>query len=524
MRVGVDVGGTNTDAVLMSGFDVLAAVKTGTTADVTAGVVQAIREVLREGRVPASKIDTVMIGTTHFTNALVERKRLLEVGVIRLGAPATLSLPPFVGWPAALRESFGRHSFIVRGGCNFDGSLIASLDEEAIQEAAVRCRRAGLRSVAISSVFSPVKRDSEENAREIVARELPGAHITLSSDIGRIGLLERENAAILNASLADIARHVVYSFRRALLDLNIAAPFFISQNDGTLMTAEAVERFPVLTIASGPTNSMRGAAFLTRLRDAIIVDIGGTTSDVGMVTQGFPRESAVSVDIGGVRTNFRMPDVLAIGLGGGSRVRRAEEAGPGSVCLGGKVVIGPDSVGYELTRQALVFGGPTLTLTDVAVAAGVMQVGDRSRVGMLEPELIEAVFDEIHLKLEDAIDRIKTSAAPVDVVLVGGGSALVRRPLRGAGRMIVPDHAGVANAIGAAIAQVGAEVDRVVLYEKTGRDAAIAVATEEARDKARAAGAGGNITVSDIEEVPLSYVPGGAVRLRVKAVGDLLNQ
>jgi len=77
MRVGVDVGGTNTDAVLMSGFDVLASVKTGTTADVTAGVVQAIREVLREGRVPASKIDTVMIGTTHFTNALVERKRLL---------------------------------------------------------------------------------------------------------------------------------------------------------------------------------------------------------------------------------------------------------------------------------------------------------------------------------------------------------------------------------------------------------------------------------------------------------------
>lgn len=524
MRVGVDVGGTNTDAVLMSGFDVLASVKTGTTADVTAGVVQAIREVLREGRVPASRVDTVMIGTTHFTNALVERKRLLEVGVIRLGAPASLSLPPFVGWPAALKKSLGRHSYIVRGGYNFDGSSIAALDEEAVQEAAGQCRRAGLRSMAISGVFSPVKRDMEERAREIVSRELPGGHVTLSSDIGRIGLLERENAAILNASLADISRHVVYSFRRALLDLNITAPFFISQNDGTLMTAEAVERFPVLTIASGPTNSMRGAAFLTKLRDAIIVDIGGTTSDVGMVTQGFPRESAVSVDIGGVRTNFRMPDVLAIGLGGGSRVRRAGEAGPGSPSLGGKVAIGPDSVGYELTQQALAFGGQTLTLTDVAVAAGVMQVGDRSRVGMLEPELIEAVFEEIHLKLEDAIDRIKTSAAPIDVVLVGGGCSLVRRSLRGAGKMIVPDNAGVANAIGAAIAQIGAEVDRVFLYEKTGRDAAITAAGEEACAKARAAGAGGNIIVSDIEEVPLSYVPGGAVRLRVKAVGDLLNK
>ena len=104
-------------------------------------------------------------------------------------------------------------------------------------------------------------------------------------------------------------------------ELKIEAPFFISQNDGTLMAPEHVERYPVLTFASGPTNSMRGAALLAGLKEAMVVDIGGTTSDVGMLMHGFPREAAVSVDIGGVRTNFRMPDVLAIGLGGGSLVR-----------------------------------------------------------------------------------------------------------------------------------------------------------------------------------------------------------
>ena len=93
------------------------------------------------------------------------------------------------------------------------------------------------------------------------------------------------------------------------------------------MAPEHVERYPVLTFASGPTNSMRGAALLAGLKDAMVVDIGGTTSDVGMLMHGFPREAAISVDIGGVRTNFRMPDVLAIGLGRrqrGARRRRAD--------------------------------------------------------------------------------------------------------------------------------------------------------------------------------------------------------
>ncbi len=102
MRVGIDVGGTNTDAVLMRGRDVLSWHKTPTTADVGSGIVAVLKTVLADGEAQPSDIEAVMIGTTHFTNAVVERRRLLEVAVLRLGLPATRSLPPFSDWPGIM--------------------------------------------------------------------------------------------------------------------------------------------------------------------------------------------------------------------------------------------------------------------------------------------------------------------------------------------------------------------------------------------------------------------------------------
>jgi N-methylhydantoinase A/oxoprolinase/acetone carboxylase beta subunit len=87
------------------------------------------------------------------------------------------------------------------------------------------------------------------------------------------------------------------------------------------MYSEYALRYPILTIACGPTNSIRGAAHLSGLNDALVVDIGGTTTDIGVLMQGFPRQSSAAVEIGGIRTNFRMPDILSIGIGGGTIVR-----------------------------------------------------------------------------------------------------------------------------------------------------------------------------------------------------------
>ncbi|MFW8608765.1 hydantoinase/oxoprolinase N-terminal domain-containing protein [Rhizobium beringeri] len=511
MRIGIDVGGTNTDAALMDGPLVLGACKSPTTSDVGSGIVAVLKQVLSMTGVSVSEIQAVMIGTTHFTNAVVERKRLLEVAAIRLGLPATKALPPMTDWPKDLADTLGRHTFMVRGGNEFDGRKIAPLDEPEIMRIAGEIRSRGLKAASITSVFSPVTPDMELRAAEILGNEIPGLSISLSHEVGRVGFLERENASVMNASLADLSRKVVNSFRNALKELAINARFYISQNDGTLMVPDYVERYPVLTFASGPTNSMRGAAMLAGEKEAMVVDIGGTTSDVGMLMQGFPRESAVAVDIGGVRTNFRMPDVLAIGLGGGSIVRDDGAR------------IGPDSVGYEITSRALIFGGDTLTTTDIIVAAGLEDIGDRSRVAHISARTIETALDTIHRMADEAVDRMKTSAEPLPVILVGGGSILISRDLPSASRVIRPENASVANAIGAAIAQVGGEVDRIFSLEGTSRDIVLGGAKKEAEERAVKAGAeAGTVKIMDIEEVPLAYLPGSATRIRVKAIGDLV--
>ena len=512
MRIGVDVGGTNTDAALMDNETVLSSVKTPTTGDIGSGIINAIRLVLDKSDVAVSEIDNIMLGTTQFTNALVERKHLNKVGIIRMALPATESLPPLVDWPEPLVSVIGEHIYMVNGGYEFDGREISPLDERRVTEAARDIKRKGIRSVAISSVFSPINSSMEKAAEYIVRNEIPDVQITLSADIGRLGLIERENAAIMNASLADLSVQVVGSFRDALKSLNLRAPFYISQNDGTLMSADYAEKYPVLTFASGPTNSMRGAAFLSGLEDAIIVDIGGTTSDIGVLHHGFPRESSVPTDIGSVRTNFRMPDILSIGLGGGSLVR-----------VGNNLTIGPDSVGYQLIEKGLVFGGDTLTATDIAVAAGITDIGEPGRIRHLDVVTVIEAVDQIHKTVEEAIDRMKTSITGVPVVLVGGGSILISRELQGVSELYRPERASEANAIGAAIAQIGGEVDRIFSYREHGRVNVLETARDEAIKKVIATGGNPDkVKIIDIEELPLAYGPEGTVRLRIKAVSDLL--
>jgi N-methylhydantoinase A/oxoprolinase/acetone carboxylase beta subunit len=131
-------------------------------------------------------------------------------------------------------------------------------------------------------------------------------------------------------------------------------------------------------------------------------------------------------------------------------------------------------------------------------------------------------LQKIGVMIEDAIDRMKTSSTAVPVVLVGGGSILAPTTLRGASQVIIPNQAGVANAIGAAIAQVSGEVDQVYSYEQMGRDVALERARTDATNKAVDAGADrASIQIADVEELPLQYLPGGAVRVRVKAIGEL---
>jgi N-methylhydantoinase A/oxoprolinase/acetone carboxylase beta subunit len=510
MRIGIDVGGTNTDAVLMDSRTILGAVKTPTTPNVTDGIVTALQMLIEQTELNPANIMAVMLGTTHFTNAVVERLHLCPTAVIRIALPATEALPPMTDWPKDLRDAIGNHYFLVKGGYEFDGREIASFDLMEVRQVAKQILDRGITSVAISCVFSPINDEQEKQAAEIVRQVIPNAHVTLSSAIGRLGLLERENAAIINACLSEVAKRIVAGFEAALRQMNITAPFYLSQNDGTLMASAYAQEYPVLTFNSGPTNSMRGAAFLSGLKDALVIDVGGTTSDVGMLLNGFPRVASQAVDIGGVRSNFRMPDVYSFGLGGGSIVRTDP------------IKVGPQSVGYELTTKSMIFGGDVLTTTDVVVAAGFHNIGDQDRVQHIGKPLIEGVLDIIGEMVSISVDRMKTSAAPIPVVSVGGGSILIVRPINGASEIITPENHAVANAIGAAIAQVGGEVDRVFSLEAMSREEALNQAKAEAISKAVAAGADpATVEVVDVEEVPLAYLPGNATRIAIKAVGDL---
>jgi N-methylhydantoinase A/oxoprolinase/acetone carboxylase beta subunit len=512
MRIGIDVGGTNTDAVLMDGSDVLAAVKTSTTADVTGGIVAALSALSAQRRFEPADVLAVMIGTTHFTNAIVEARRVAPTAAIRLGLPATRALPPMTDWPERLSTALGRHVYLCHGGHEFDGRVIAPIDRDELRAAVEDIASKGIASVAVSSVFSPVSSEFEVEAAGIIRDVMPDAAISLSHEVGRMGLLERENATIVNACLRPLAAEITEAFTRSIADAGIKAPLFLSQNDGTLMDVEYARNYPVATFASGPTNSMRGAAFLSGLDACAVVDVGGTTTDVGMLQRGFPREASAEVDIGGVRTNFRMPDVLSVGIGGGSRVR-------GGV---GDITVGPDSVGYELTQRALVFGGDTLTATDLAVAGGIAEIGDPERVAHLDPALVRAGLERIAEDIATIVDRMRTSATPLPVVAVGGGSILVPDSLETASEVRRPEHFAVANAIGAAIAQVGGEVDRIFAVDAGSRDQVLEAAKQEAIDKAISAGARpGTVEIFDVDEVPIAYLPGNATRIRIKAVGEL---
>lgn len=479
MRIGVDVGGTNTDAVIIANDKILGFVKRPTSDDVHSGIYAAISDLLARCDVQASDIQNVMIGTTHFTNAFVQRKQLAKIFALRLGYPASKGVLPFSSWPDDLRVLVEAGQKLVKGGYEFDGRTISPLDEQEIAHLARTFAEQDIQHVAISGIFSQINAEQERKAAQIITDIAPDISISLSSELGRTGLIERENAAIMNASLRPLAQKITQAFQKALTDLHIDAPFYISQNDGTLMSADYMQNYPVMTFAAGPTNSLRGAAWLTKKDNAVVVDIGGTTSDIGMLMSGFPRRSAVNVDIGGVRTNFRIPDIYSVGLGGGTIIRNTD----------GALKIGPDLVGYALLEKAKCFGGDVLTASDIAVASGDAAFGDADKLSDIAPETINNAKQQFRDILSDGIDRMKISAANVPMILVGGGAVLISEKPIGVSEMICPQFAEVANAIGAAIGQISGEADGIYQCPNdTEKEAAIADAQKLAKEKAISSG------------------------------------
>lgn len=436
-------------------------------------------------------------------NAVVERDaaRLARVAVIRLSGPFSRYAPPCVDWPEDMRDLILGHYALVRGGLEVDGDLISDIDEREIKQQCRIIEEKGMRSIVVNGIFSPIDatHQQEERAADIIKSVLPGCHVVLSKEVANLGFLERENAAILNASILPFARKTIRSFQEPIKRLGLRCPVFITQNDGTILSGEAATRLPIRTFSSGPTNSMRGAAYLVQgdAKEAMmVVDIGGTTTDVGLLlANGFPRQAAAFSEFAGVRMNFSCPDVKSIGLGGGSIV--CEEAGT--------TTIGPDSVGYKIQSEALVFGGNTPTTTDYTVAAdNSVNIGDASLVRKISSDSLSSYRSVVKKMLEKVIDTMKTSPEDIPVLLVGGGACIAPDELQGASRVIKPEWAGIANAIGAAMARVSVVIDTVKSTERSDIKTLLREISRDAIEKAVDSGASkDSVEIVEIETLPL---------------------
>ncbi len=516
-RVGIDVGGTNTDAVVIdSKGEVLNAVKVATTPNPIDGIQESLKKGLQP--IDKSQITKAMLGTTQLANAIIQRKGLDKVAVLRLAAPSSVGVRPGAAWPDDIRNIVIGTAAIVEGGNEYNGEEIAALDEDAIKRLGETAKAAGCKAVAVSAAFSPASTEHELRTLEILTDQLGNEiSVSLSHQVGSLGLLERENATILNASLLSVAAGVVDGFGVALSEQGLDIDAYLTQNDGTLIAATEAGKFPVLTLGSGPTNSMRGACALAGLNDAVVIDVGGTSADAGILVDGFPRESTAAVEVGGVRTNFRMPDLISIGLGGGSIVRdpRAKS--------GEQLTIGPDSVGYAVISEALCVGGKTLTLSDISLASGRLKgFGDPQLVESIDPTLVDDALSWVDEQVTIMSERMKSSRAALPLLAVGGGAHLIPDEIQGVSEVKRPKNHSVANAYGACIAEASGAVDRVYSYDETGRDPSLDDARELASNAAVRAGADPDqVRITTVTEVPMSYVPGGGCRVMVKAAGPL---
>ncbi|KAJ3879103.1 hypothetical protein F5051DRAFT_404095 [Lentinula edodes] len=554
LRIGVDVGGTNTDACLIDPFattlpnrGILSWHKSVTTPNPSHGIENVINALIKQANVDAGDIASITIGTTHFINAVIEkdRSRLAPVAVLRLCGPFSRSIPPGIDWPADLRELICAHAAYLDGGLEIDGSVIRDPSETQVKEECTRIRSLGIRSIVVNGIFSPADvlgERQEEKVGEWIQSYYPEADVVLSKEVANLGFIERENAAMLNASILHFARHTISSFQFAIYHrLKLSCPVFLTQNDGTILKAEDAARLPIRTFNSGPTNSMCGAAFLVKenveKECMLVVDIGGTTTDVGMLlASGLPRQASAFTEIAGVRLNFSCPDVKSVGLGGGSIVRiQGDNLGKPALS------IGPDSVGHLINKHAMVFSGDIPTATDYAVAfqenlqtsIGTRQLAVDRLNQVVEskeytlPELLTAYQTTAKRKLEEVIDRMKTSAENVPVLLVGGGAIIIQSyandgkvTLKGASKVITPEYAGVANAIGAAMARVSGMVDTVLNTEGRTTQSVLQEVSKTAIERTVTAGAvRDTVEIAEMDAIPIPYVA-NKCRVIVKAVGD----
>ncbi|RBQ15842.1 hypothetical protein DP939_33055 [Spongiactinospora rosea] len=422
LRLGISAAGPLVTAAVIDEWDHI--VSTGTSDD--GALATAVRAALEP--VGPDAIGPIMLATTAFADRLQEHQAMGRVAVLRVGATPTTAVPPFAGWPRALAERVAGPWLGTGGGTDIDGSAHGALDVDAIRAFAGRCRDA-CDAIAVAGSFSYLDDRPERVAaaliREVLGTDLP---ITLSCEVGGFGLLERENAAILNAALSGHARGTLAGARSALRGLGLGAEPFVARNDGTLVSASRAAALPIHLVAGRLATAVLGRARPAGATDAIVVDDDGRSADAGVLRHGRLVLEPAST-LAGVRTNqpmplgFPKPAPMTAPITGDRLVGRLRRR------VGDLPVLGPQASAPGVAPAV----GAALASVSASVWSFVEAGGDRA--GRLA-ECERRAIDEAILAGADPADTRISQVADTQVTYMSGGP--LRLFVQAAGRPFHP--------------------------------------------------------------------------------------
>ncbi len=375
MIIGLDVGGTHTDAVLLSKTGIEKKIKVTTdSSDLFSSVLKGFTKLL-DGIEP-NVIERVVISTTLTTNAIVQ-KDMNPVGMI-------VSAGPGID-PEAFRT--GEHYYCVSGSINHRGREKAPVNEMQIEDIAKKLKKAGIEYVGVVSKFCVRNPSHEILIRRVLNKYCKkvflGHHVS-----GNLNFPRRIATTHLNAAVFPLHKSFFEAVQKSLKEKGLSAPIQILKADGGTMNLGASMAFPGQTVLSGPAASIMGAIpYADEGQDAIVLDIGGTTTDISFLVDKTPLLEPVGIRRGRYKSLIRSLLTDSKGIGGDSTVRVRDN----------KISIGPDRQG-----PAMAFGGSDPTPTDALVVLGLMDIGDPSAA----KKGIEKIALELGSTIEDTADQI----------------------------------------------------------------------------------------------------------------------
>jgi N-methylhydantoinase A len=478
MRVGVDSGGTFTDVCLIDDATGRIAVwkVASTPDDPSRGIARGVREGLAQVHATAADIGYFGHGTTVATNALIQHRGaktglittdgfrdLLEIG--RQKRPELYDLQadkPPVLVPRDLRLE-------VPERVRHDGSVDVPLDEAAFRLAVRRLRDAGVAALAVCFLYGFLRTDHEEAARRILAEEFPAGFSCVSHDVApEFREFERMSTTVVNAYLGPVMRGYIERLSSRLRELGVPATPHLTQSNGGVISFAQAARLPVRTVLSGPTTGVVGAqqiAGLAGFSELITFDMGGTSTDVALLTNGQCRMAGETV-VHGYPIKAPMLDIHTVGAGGGSIA---------FIDSGGLLKVGPRSAGADPGPACYGRGSTEPTVTDANVVLGTLNpeylLGGRmpvrrdlardaiarlaNRLGMDVMATAHGIVSVVTANMARAIRVISVQRGydPRDHTLVAFGGA---GPLHAArlakeldiGRILVPRNPGILCAMG----------------------------------------------------------------------------